>query len=255
MKCIAIGAVTVMLLGAGPGASPTKREQIRAFVQVCALEDLAKWEAGNLYPDNETMSRVEVSRASRQARAMVAGQYEISVHELGEIVARGREGKWPRLTALEGGEGLKLHREDKPRGWRRTIWPREAQGQMKFVRDRDTNRTVAESVTSKSGWFLQYDKLLVPGKGKYRITLVCVVSSVRPRKGKAPFVEITVLNKTPGGWRYVAQRRVEAKHLPQTHYGLVKLEGTFPRKGPFLLGIRQSDLILRLHRIMIERAD
>lgn len=259
-RSVGLVGLTLLALGATNGTDQelSKREQIRAFVQVQALKELAKWEAKKLYPDNAAMRTVEEKRAVRQAFTMVAGQYQIRSSDLRKVVQRGLLDKWPRPGALQGGTDIFLVRHDQPRAWRKIISAKALNApRMKLVKDRRASGGLALETTTGVRLAVLECPVRLPGPGRYRASFYCLAHK-RVQNRPAPYwVHVCVDQHTPAGRRrHVGARMLGYATMTRTVYAPCVVDFTVGAKdSKIMLGGKQSGVIWRLDRVVIEKID
>lgn len=259
MKVLCI-FLAVLVGGVAQGAELSKREKIRAFVQIQALKQLAKWEAKKLHPKNTHMRAPEEKKAVSQAYTAVASQYKITAAELQKIVSLGLQGDWPKPKGIEGGTDVTLSPEDKTRGFKMTVWAKQVQGNMSLVKDRAAKgRLAAESREYR--WRRQmfaYDGVRLPDKGKYRVTFYCKLIGVRAHGDREPEITFTIARSTERDrqpWRTVQQKGVAPSLLSKKRYVPCVLEYNTRKGGQVQIGVRQRGVRMRVSHAVIEKIE
>ena len=248
--------LAVLVAGAAQAGELSKREKIRAFVQVQALKQLAAWEAKKLHPKNTAKRSAEERKAVRQAYSAVAGQYKTTAAELQKIVRLGLQGDWPRPKALEGGAEMTLSPDEKAREWKQTVWAKQGVGQFKLVKDGTAKGGMAAESRGRRWGMFRYDDVNVPSAGRYRATFYVRLMETRSYKERKP--ELTFLVSQPKQygehpWRRLAQKSVDPSLLSKKRYAPVTVEFSAKEAGRVQVAIRQMNVILRVNGIDIEK--
>ena len=254
---VVLVAISITAIGgAGQTEQLSHREKIRAFVQVSALKELAKWEAQKLYPKpgQDTMWHVVEIRAVRDAMTAVANQYQITVAELDQIIVTGLREDWPRPGEIKGGEKVTILRTDKPKKWRMTLRGKNAKGRfLRSVRDhRAGGREVAEprigvwKTTLRLGFKL-------PEPGQYRATFYLRARLIKDPKG-AVALRISE-RRADKKWHRVGEKRLEANTFARTYYKAFHVPFVAHEGNQMEISITQQKIKWRLDRVEIEKID